>query len=60
MTERLRPRLFLVPGLIFFWLYCYAALNLPAWGEYRGPYGDVISRSPCMSVTRPNGQRDQL
>ncbi len=43
MSERLRTRLFLVAGLVFFSLYCYAALNLPAWGEYRGPYGDVIA-----------------
>ncbi len=43
MTERLRLRLFLVAGTIFFGLFCYAAINLPAWGYYRGPYGDVIS-----------------
>jgi multicomponent Na+:H+ antiporter subunit B len=44
MTERLRLRVFLFAGLIFFGLYCYAALNLPPWGQYRGPYGDVIAR----------------
>ncbi len=43
MTDRLRLRLFFVFGLIFLGLYCYAALNLPAWGDYRGPYGDYIS-----------------
>ncbi len=43
MTDRLRLRLFAVFGLIFFGLYCDAALNLPAWGSYRGPYGDYIS-----------------
>jgi multicomponent Na+:H+ antiporter subunit B len=43
MTDRLRLRLFFVFGAIFFGLYCYAALNLPAWGYYRGPYGDYIS-----------------
>jgi hypothetical protein len=40
MTDRLRLRLFFVFGSIFFGLYCYASLNLPAWGDYRGPYGD--------------------
>ena len=44
MTERLRTRLFLVAGTIFLGLYCYAALNLPPWGQYRGPYGDYIAR----------------
>ena len=36
--------MFVVPGVLFFAMYCYAALNLPAWGAYRGPYGDVISQ----------------
>lgn len=44
MTERIRLRVFLVAGPLFFGLYCYAALNLPPWGQYRGPYGDVIAR----------------
>lgn len=44
MTERVRLRLFLVFGLIFMGLYSYASSNLPAWGHYRGPYGDVISQ----------------
>ena len=44
MTERLRLRLFVVFGSIFFGLNCYAAANLPAWGFYRGPSGDMISR----------------
>lgn len=43
MTDRLRLQLFSVFGLVFFGLYCYAALNLPAWGDYRGPYGDYIA-----------------
>jgi multicomponent Na+:H+ antiporter subunit B len=43
MTDRLRLHLFFVFGPIFLALYCYAALNLPAWGYYRGPYGDYIS-----------------
>jgi multicomponent Na+:H+ antiporter subunit B len=44
MTDRLRKRLFLVAGPIFLGLYCYAALNMPPWGNYRGPYGDAIAR----------------
>jgi multicomponent Na+:H+ antiporter subunit B len=44
MTERLRVRIFAVVGTIFFGLYVYAACNLPSWGDYRGPYGDAISR----------------
>lgn len=43
MTDRLRLRLFCFFGIIFFGHYCYASLNLPAWGSYRGPYGDYIS-----------------
>lgn len=43
MTERVRMRLFLVSGALFVGLYCYAALSMPAWGGYRGPYGDFIS-----------------
>lgn len=44
MTERLRTRIFFVAGPVFLALYCYAALNLPPWGNYRGPYGDFIAR----------------
>lgn len=44
MTERLRTRLFFVAGPLFLGLYCYSVLNLPPWGQYRGPYGDAISR----------------
>ena len=44
VTERSRVRIFLVAGSIFFGLYCYASINLPSWGSYRGPYGDVIAR----------------
>src|SRR5947209_7528121 len=43
MTERVRTRVFFIAGLIFFALYCHAAVNLPPWGEYRGPYGDLIA-----------------
>jgi multicomponent Na+:H+ antiporter subunit B len=44
MTDRLRKRIFLIAGPIFLGLYCYAALNMPPWGDYRGPYGDAIAR----------------
>jgi multicomponent Na+:H+ antiporter subunit B len=44
MTERLRLHIFAVVGTIFFCLYVYAAYNMPSWGDYRGPYGDAISR----------------
>jgi len=44
MTERMRIRIFLFAGCIFFGLYCYASLNMPPWGHYRGPYGDAIAR----------------
>ena len=43
MTERVRIRVFLVFGTLLFTLFCYASANLPAWGSYRGPYGDFIS-----------------
>jgi multicomponent Na+:H+ antiporter subunit B len=44
MGDKIRTRIFLVFGSIFFLLYCYAAIDLPPWGSYRGPYGDVIAR----------------
>lgn len=44
MTERARKRIFAVAGTTFFGLFSYAALDMPAWGEYRGPYGDMISQ----------------
>ena len=44
MRETIRTRIFLVFGGIFLFLFCYAVLDLPPWGNYRGPYGDVISR----------------
>jgi multicomponent Na+:H+ antiporter subunit B len=43
MTERFRTTAFFVFGPIFLGVYCYAALNLPPWGSYRGPYGDAIA-----------------
>ncbi len=44
MTERSRKRIFAVAGPAFFGLFAYAAWDMPAWGDYRGPYGDMISR----------------
>lgn len=44
MTESTRTRLFLFVGPAFFLLYCFSAVNLPPWGQYRGPYGDAIAR----------------
>jgi len=44
MTEKVRTRLFLIAGPAFLALYCFSVLNLPPWGQYRGPYGDAISR----------------
>ena len=43
MTDRTRARWVFLPVILFFGLYGYASLNLPAWGDYRGPYGDAIS-----------------
>ena len=44
MTERARRCVFLVAAPLLLGLYVYAALNLPPWGFYRGPYGDAIAR----------------
>lgn len=44
MTERSRKRIFAVAGTVFFGLFAYASVDLPPWGSYRGPYGDVIAR----------------
>jgi multicomponent Na+:H+ antiporter subunit B len=44
MRETTRVRIFLVFGGLFLFLFCYAVIDLPPWGSYRGPYGDVISR----------------
>ncbi len=44
MSDRVRTRVFLVAGVLFLGLFCYASLNLPGWGDYRGPYGDFIAR----------------
>jgi multicomponent Na+:H+ antiporter subunit B len=44
MTDRMRTRVFFIAGPAFLALYCFSVLNLPPWGQYRGPYGDEISR----------------
>lgn len=44
MREAVRVRVFFVFGGMFLLLFCFAAVDLPPWGGYRGPYGDVISR----------------
>ncbi|WP_419805234.1 hydrogen gas-evolving membrane-bound hydrogenase subunit E [Terriglobus sp.] len=43
MTDRTRARWVFLPLLIFGGLYAFSSLNMPAWGEYRGPYGDAIA-----------------
>jgi multicomponent Na+:H+ antiporter subunit B len=43
MTAKWRLRIFLVAGATTVLLYLAGAKNLPSWGEYRGPYGDVMS-----------------
>lgn len=43
MSDRVRLIVFLVFGGLFLGLYCYATLDMPPWGHYRGPYGDVIA-----------------
>jgi len=35
--------LFAASALGIAWVYCAGALNMPAWGQYRGPYGDAIA-----------------
>lgn len=45
MTDRVRLIVFLLFGGVFLGLYCYASLDMPAWGHYRGPYGDVIANA---------------
>jgi multicomponent Na+:H+ antiporter subunit B len=43
MTERWRMRIFFVAAAGFACLYFLGARNLPPWGFYRGPYGDVMA-----------------
>lgn len=44
MNAAVRLRVFLFASAGFLLLYCMAARNLAPWGQYRGPYGDVVSR----------------
>lgn len=44
MSDRWRLALFFISGAVFLGLYCNACDDMPPWGYYRGPYGDVISR----------------
>lgn len=43
MNAKWRLWIFLIAGAFFLAFYLAAAGNLPPWGHYRGPYGDVIS-----------------
>ena len=43
MTAKWRLGMFFIAGACFLFFYLIAAKNLPPWGHYRGPYGDVIS-----------------
>jgi multicomponent Na+:H+ antiporter subunit B len=44
MSEKRRLGLFLFGAVGVAAMYVAGARNLPPWGAYRGPYGDVISR----------------
>ncbi len=44
MTERRRLLVFLFGAVGIATIYCAGIRNLPPWGDYRGPYGDVIAR----------------
>lgn len=44
MTKTVRMAVFLLGAFGLAAIYLSAAHNLPPWGVYRGPYGDVISR----------------
>lgn len=43
MTAKWRLGIFFLGAAFFLSFYIAAALNLPPWGHYRGPYGDVMS-----------------
>ncbi|HEV2462846.1 MAG TPA: MnhB domain-containing protein [Acidobacteriaceae bacterium] len=43
MTRKWRLGIFYFSAAFFLAFYMAAARNLPPWGQYRGPYGDVIS-----------------
>lgn len=44
MTERRRLLVFLFGAVGIATIYCAGIRNLPPWGDYRGPYGDVIAQ----------------
>ncbi len=44
MKRRHRLLLFAFGAVGIAFVYCAGALNMPAWGQYRGPYGDAIAR----------------
>lgn len=44
MNAKWRLWIFFIAGAFFLADYIAGAKNLPPWGHYRGPYGDVISR----------------
>jgi multicomponent Na+:H+ antiporter subunit B len=43
VNAKWRLGIFLVAAAFFLFFYLIAAKNLPPWGHYRGPYGDVMS-----------------
>lgn len=43
MTKKWRMGIFFFAAAFFLAFYIAAARNLPPWGQYRGPYGDVMS-----------------
>jgi multicomponent Na+:H+ antiporter subunit B len=43
MTEKRRLLVFLAGAIGVAFVYCAGIHNMPAWTQYRGPYGDVIS-----------------
>lgn len=43
MSDRVRSVVFFFFGFGFLAVYCYSTMNLPPWGDYRGPYGYVIA-----------------
>jgi multicomponent Na+:H+ antiporter subunit B len=44
VTERRRLLVFLFGAVGIATIYCAGIRNLPPWGDYRGPYGDVIAQ----------------
>ncbi len=52
MPERRRIGIFFAAAAVFFGLYCAAALGLPKWGSFNGPYGGYVVR---MAVYQRHG-----